>query len=83
MQAVTLTPDKVHELATTHKVVLINIRTPDEWAATGSGAGTHRVDTRRNNFVSALDASTSGERSTPVAPICAKNVRSDRTSRRL
>ena len=79
----TLTPDKVHELATPYKVVLINFRTSDEWAATGNGAGAHRVDTRRNNFVSALDASTSGDRSTPVVPICARDVRSDRTSRGL
>jgi rhodanese-related sulfurtransferase len=65
------------------KIVLVDIRTPEEWAETGSGAGAKRLDMRRDDFVSALDKLLGGDRSKPVALICARGVRSSRLSRVL
>ena len=65
------------------KVILIDIRTPEEWAETGSGVGAKRLYMRRDDFVSALDKILGGDKSKPVALICARGVRSSRLSRAL
>jgi rhodanese-related sulfurtransferase len=65
------------------KILLLDIRTPEEWAKTGSGVGAKRLDMRRDDFVAALDKLLGGDRSKPVALICAKGVRSSRLSRAL
>lgn len=65
------------------KILLLDIRTPEEWAATGSGVGAKRLDMRRDDFVAALDKLLGGDRSKPVALICARGVRSSRLSRTL
>lgn len=69
--------------AATGKITLIDIRTPEEWAKTGSGAGAKRLDMRRDDFVSALNKILGGDTSKPVALICARGVRSSRLSRAL
>lgn len=78
-----LTPPQAHELAGANKIFLVDIRRPDEWASTGSGEGAHRLDMRRKDFIEALNELVAGDRSAPVTLICARGVRSDRTSRRL
>ncbi|MEP4194321.1 MAG: rhodanese-like domain-containing protein [Aliishimia sp.] len=78
-----LTPPQAYELASANKIFLVDIRRPDEWASTGSGEGADRVDMRRKDFIDVLDKLVEGNRSAPVALICARGVRSDRTSRRL
>ena len=72
-----------HRLAIDGEIVLIDIRRPDEWAATGSGAGAVRLDMRRDDFVAELETITGGDRSLPVALICARGVRSARLTNRL
>jgi rhodanese-related sulfurtransferase len=69
--------------AATGKITLIDIRTPEEWAETGSGTGARRLDMRREDFVNALDRILGGDKSKPVALICARGVRSSRLSRVL
>ncbi len=69
--------------AATGKITLIDIRTPEEWAETGSGAGARRLDMRREDFVAALDRIIGGDKSKPIALICARGVRSSRLSRAL
>ncbi len=64
-------------------VLLIDIRTPREWRATGIGRGAIPMDMRRDDFVAALDRLTGGDRSRPVALICARGVRSARLSNAL
>jgi len=76
-------PKAAHDLAVKGKLTLIDIRRPDEWARTGSGEGAHRLDMRRKDFITALDGIMGGDRSKPVALICATGVRSNRTSQRL
>ncbi|MEP5728232.1 MAG: rhodanese-like domain-containing protein [Sulfitobacter sp.] len=78
-----LTPPQAHALATSNKIILVDVRRPDEWATTGSGEGAHRLDLRRKDFVTAIDALVSGDKSAPIALICARGVRSNRTSKRL
>ncbi len=76
-------------VATAHQQVLdgtihlIDIRTPREWRATGVAEGAYPLDMRREDFVQALDHLLGGDRSAPVALICARGVRSARLSNRL
>lgn len=78
-----LTPPEAHRRVRAGQVTLIDIRRPDEWAATGVAQGAQPLDMRREDFVKALEALLGGDRSRPVALICARGVRSDRTARRL
>lgn len=72
-----------HQLVRDNKITLIDIRRPDEWAKTGSGEGAVRLDMRREDFIAELEKITGGDRSKPVALICARGVRSARMNNRL
>lgn len=72
-----------HQQAQNGSVFLIDIRTPQEWQATGLGEGAHPLDMRRKDFAQALDQLTGGDRATPIALICARGVRSARLSNQL
>ena len=72
-----------HQQAQAGDLVLIDIRRPDEWAATGSPASGHRLDMRREDFTEALLQLTDGARNARVALICARGVRSSRLTNRL
>lgn len=76
-------PPTAHQLAVSGEITLLDIRRPDEWAKTGSGEGAHRLDMRQNDFVEILDGLLAGDRSKPVALICARGVRSNRMSDKL
>lgn len=78
-----LSPDEAHALAVGGQIKLIDIRRPDEWAATGSGESATRLDMRRDDFVTALIKIVAGDRDAPVALICARGVRSARLSNQL
>lgn len=65
------------------QITLVDIRRPDEWQATGTAEGAHRLDLRRPDFIAALDALVKGDRARPVALICARGVRSARLANRL
>ena len=71
------------KLAAEGTILLIDIRRPDEWAATGSGAGAKRLDMRREDFAEALSDLAGGNRDAPIALICAKGVRSARLANQL
>lgn len=72
-----------HNRATSGEILLIDIRRPDEWVATGSPAPAHRLDMRREDFTDALLALTGGATDAPVALICARGVRSSRLTNQL
>ncbi|MEJ6394282.1 rhodanese-like domain-containing protein [Gymnodinialimonas sp. 2305UL16-5] len=72
-----------HRLAAAGDILLIDIRRPDEWAATGSPVPGHRLDMRRADFTEALLALTSGAQDARVALICARGVRSSRLTNQL
>lgn len=65
------------------EVLLIDIRRPDEWAATGSAQGAYRLDLRQPDFFAALDGLSGGDKDRPIALICAKGVRSARLANQL
>jgi rhodanese-related sulfurtransferase len=87
-----LTPDysgddlsvgEAHTQALAGKVVLIDIRRPDEWRKTGVGQGAQPLDMRRKDFTEALSVLVDGNLDAPVALICARGVRSAIMSKRL
>jgi len=69
--------------AEAREITLVDIRRPDEWAATGIGKGAVPIDMRRGDFIEALLAQTDGKTDTPVALICARGVRSAYLSAQL
>ncbi|QDI78066.1 rhodanese-like domain-containing protein [Leisingera aquaemixtae] len=59
-------------------IILVDIRTPQEWRASGVPVGSHQIDMRRGDFMAALQAVAGPDRAVPVALICARGVRSAR-----
>lgn len=65
------------------ELILVDIRRPDEWQATGTAKGAHRIDLRRADFVDALTRLAEGDLGLPIALICARGVRSARLANHL
>lgn len=78
-----LTPPEALDLATKGEITLIDIRRPGEWKRSGWGKPAVPIDMRRRDFTDALDKVVKGDRSKPIALICAAGVRSARLSKRL
>ena len=78
-----LTVEDAHQQARDGSIYLVDIRRPDEWKRTGIGADAIPIDMRRKDFGEVLTSifDTTGPR--PVALICARGVRSARTSNQL
>jgi rhodanese-related sulfurtransferase len=74
---------EAHAMAQAGQITLIDIRRPDEWAATGTGDGAQPLDMRRDDFVAALSTLVKGDRNAPIALICARGVRSARLANQL
>src|SRR5690606_6382542 len=74
----TLAAPEAHDKAQAGAITLVDIRRPDEWAATGSAGGALRLDLRRPDFIQALAAAVNDDRTAPIALICARGVRSAR-----
>ncbi|WP_050603320.1 rhodanese-like domain-containing protein [Ruegeria sp. 6PALISEP08] len=75
--------ETAHEQARKGRILLVDIRTPREWRASGIGEGAAPLDMRREDFVEALQQLTGGQLDAPVALICARGVRSARLSNQL
>ena len=71
------------ERAAAQEILLIDIRRPDEWRRTGIGQGAVPLDMRDRDFDSRLAALADGDRSRPIALICARGGRTARLARRL
>lgn len=78
-----LSPRQAFEAARTGQIYLIDIRRPDEWRETGIAEGAFPIDMRRRDFIQELEKVTGGQRSTAVALICARGVRSAWLSNQL
>jgi rhodanese-related sulfurtransferase len=65
------------------EILLVDIRTPEEWTRTGSPAPAHRLDMRRKDFLAALSDLAGGDPARPIALICATGGRSARLARAL
>ena len=75
--------DEIHDLAIRGDVYLIDIRDPSEWKQTGIGKSAHPISMHRNGFLAKLDALLQGDRSKPVALICARGNRSSHVKAQL
>ena len=71
-----LTADAARKAALNGEVVLVDIRTPDEWAETGVPDVAHQIDLRDNQFVAKLKALMVANPGKPIAAICATGGRS-------
>ncbi len=78
-----LTVQQAFEQAQKRKIILLDIRTPNEWRSTGVGEAAFPLDMRREDFISVVTQLVEQDKSRPVALICAGGVRSARMSNRL
>jgi rhodanese-related sulfurtransferase len=80
--AVTLAPvlgaREAHAAALAGQVVLVDIRTPGEWRATGVPASGHAITMHQapEAFLREIATATGGSKSRPIALICATGNRS-------
>ena len=58
------------------EIILLDIRSPGEWRETGVPAGAKMVTVHRRDFMAAVLKVTGGDRSKPIALICAIGGRS-------
>lgn len=72
-----------HAAASEGRLLLIDIRRPDEWQASGTATPAQRLDMQREDFTEALLALAQGNRNAEIALICARGVRSARLAERL
>jgi rhodanese-related sulfurtransferase len=79
----TLDAEAAFQKAEAGEILLIDIRRPDEWQSTGTAKGAHRIDLRDPDFIDALAKLAEGDRTRPIALICARGVRSARTANLL
>lgn len=63
---------EAHEKASKGEIVLVDVRTPDEWKQTGVPASAHTITMHQKgpDFVRQLDEALGGDRSKPLAIIC-------------
>ncbi len=59
------------------ELLLLDIRSPQEWKETGTGTGAKKVSMHQPGFLAKLDALTGNDKSKPVALICATGGRSN------
>ena len=78
-----ISPVEAHRASGAGEITLVDIRRPDEWERWGVGEGAVPIDMRRQDFIDELLIRTGGDRSTPVALICARGVRSRRMTELL
>ncbi len=78
-----LTAPEALERAASGAILLVDIRQPDEWRDTGLGQGARPLDMRRRDFETALLDLAGGDRTRPIALICARGGRSAWLARRL
>ena len=78
-----LTPPEALTALQDDTIWLVDIRRPEEWAATGVAPGALTLDMRRADFTEALVRATASDPDRPVALICARGMRSRRLTIRL
>ncbi len=71
-----MTARQAHAAAARGELLLLDIRTRSEWKQTGIGASAQPVSMHEPNFLVRLQQLTHGDKSRPVALICAVGGRS-------
>ena len=75
-------PEQAHDKAKKGEVLLIDVRTPDEWKETGIPDGAHPIELAPS-FLAKLTKLTGGDKTRPVAFMCATGARSEYVAREL
>jgi rhodanese-related sulfurtransferase len=78
-----LTPRAAYALVAGGDMVLVDIRRPDEWAATGVAKGALRINMLDGDFKWRIEALRAANPSRKIALICQAGVRSARMSQLL
>ncbi len=72
----TMTPPEAHMAAVAGDIILVDIRTPPEWAQTGIGEGAIALDMTQKDFVDSLVKLRNTYPEKPIAVICRTGNRS-------
>jgi len=75
-----ISPLEALDLLQSNKLLLIDIRRPDEWARTGIAKGAVPIDLRNPDFLKLAVQHQNASGGLPLAVICARGVRSRRTA---
>lgn len=75
-------PREAHDKAKAGGILLIDVRTPGEWKQTGVPEGAHAIELAPT-FLDKLNKLTGGDKSKPVAFICATGSRSNYVAKEL
>ncbi|QGU33798.1 rhodanese-like domain-containing protein [Thermochromatium tepidum] len=78
-----LSPEEALTKARSGEILLIDIRTPEEWRETGVPAEAHRIDMTDPRFIERLLQTMGGNRSAPIALICRTGNRSGYVQQQL
>ena len=69
---------EAHELAMRGAIVLVDVRTPEEWEKTGVGTSAQAVSMHQPGFFKKIKSLVHGDKTQAIAIICATGQRSDR-----
>ncbi len=76
-------PKQAHELAQKGEILLVDVRTPDEWAKTGVPEPAVPISLQDPQFLQKLQEAAGGDTSKKVAFICASGGRSSQVAQSL
>ncbi len=78
-----ITPQQAYEMASSGEVMLVDVRTPEEWAKTGVAEPAITITLQDPQFLQKLEEATGGDKSKKVAFICASGGRSMQVAQAL
>jgi rhodanese-related sulfurtransferase len=70
-----MSPPEAHRLAAAGRIILIDVRRPDEWLETGVPEHAHPIQMEHPLFMTKLEALAGAGRTKPVVLICQAGVR--------
>ncbi|MCB1492650.1 MAG: rhodanese-like domain-containing protein [Rhodobiaceae bacterium] len=71
-----ITPKEAFDRVKSGDIVLVDIRTQDEWRQSGIAQGAHPISMRDRTFLADLDTLTGGDKAAKIGLICATGGRS-------
>ncbi len=78
-----LTPQEAHDAARKGEILLVDVRTPNEWMKTGVPEPAHAISLQDPDFLGRLEELTGGDKGKAVAFICASGGRSAQVAQAL
>ena len=86
-ETLTLSAPEAHRMAAAGEIVLVDIRTPQEWKQTGVPAGARRISMQHpegaEGFLAEVLKAVDGNRNAPIALICRTGNRTTHAQRFL